>query len=261
MSAVLIPAVSVVSALMGTLFVASILLKKNDIVDIFWGPGIFLVTLTAYVVAPNPNTVLELILLLTGLWAVRLAYRIYKRNHGKEEDFRYQKWRQEWGSWVYVRSFFQIYLLQGFLMLVLGASALVASAQSESFTGLSIVTIFGVLIWLIGYYFEAIGDMQLDDYIAEKKAGKTNKAVLDTGLWKYTRHPNYFGEVLMWWGIWVLVAPLPMSYIALASPVVITYLILYVSGIPMLERRFAGNPAYEAYRAKTSKFFPLPPRS
>lgn len=246
-----------VTVLMSTLFIISLIIKRNDIVDIFWGPGIFTVSLVAYLVAPVPTVLSELILVLTGLWAFRLSYRIYARNRGKEEDFRYQEWRQEWGKFVLIRSFFQIYVLQGFLMVVLGASAILAASESVSYEGFSVLTYIGIVVWLIGYYFEVIGDKQLDDFITEKPHGKE---ILDTGLWKYTRHPNYFGEVTMWWGIWLMVAALPMSYVALVSPVVITLLILYVSGVPKLEKKYAGNPAYEAYKAKTSKFIPLPPQ-
>ncbi len=240
---------------MGTLFVVSIIKKRNDIVDIFWGPGIFLVSLISYLVAPVPTTLSELILLLTGLWAFRLSYRIYKRNRGKEEDFRYKEWRDTWGKLVYVRSFFQIYVMQGFLMLVLSASAIVASVQSTEFIGFTPTMYIGVAVWLIGYYFEVIGDKQLDDFIQDKPEGKE---ILDTGLWRYSRHPNYFGEVTMWWGVWLMVAPLPMSYYALVSPVAITLLILYVSGVPKLEKKYEGDPAYEAYKKRTSKFIPLP---
>ena len=142
-------------------------------------------------------------------------------------------------------------------MLVLGASAMVAAANSSLWTGWTHVTTLGLLVWLIGYYFEVVGDWQLDQF----KAKDTEKdEVLNSGLWRYTRHPNYFGEVTMWWGIWLMVASLPLWYIALISPLVITYLLLFVSGVPMLEKKFDGNPAYEQYKIKTSKFFPLPPK-
>ena len=254
---IIIPAASAVSLLMSSLFIISIFLKRNDIVDIVWGPGIFMVSLIAYVQAPQQTVLSELILFLTAFWAFRLSFRIYKRNRGKDEDFRYKKWREEWGKLVYLRSFFQIYLLQGFLMLVLGASAMVAAANSSLWTGWTHVTTLGLLVWLIGYYFEVVGDWQLDQF----KAKDTEKdEVLNSGLWRYTRHPNYFGEVTMWWGIWLMVASLPLWYIALISPLVITYLLLFVSGVPMLEKKFDGNPAYEQYKIKTSKFFPLPPK-
>lgn len=258
MSAVLLAVSAAVATLMGTLFLVSIISKRNDIVDIFWGPGIFLVTLVAYVYAPVQTVASELLLVLTGLWGFRLAYRIHRRNRGKEEDFRYRSWRQAWGRWVYVRSFFQIYCLQGSLMLVLGASAIVAALAGGAAAELSVFAYVGVVVWLIGYYFEVIGDMQLDDFIKNRPAGRE---ILDTGLWRYTRHPNYFGEVTMWWGIWLVVAALPLGYLALISPLTITFLILYVSGIPMLERKYADNPAYQAYQERTSAFFPLPSRS
>jgi steroid 5-alpha reductase family enzyme len=148
-------------------------------------------------------------------------------------------------------------VLQGFLMIVLGASAIVASVASGAYSGFTALTYIGVMVWLIGYFFEVVGDKQLDDFIKNRQS---DKKILDTGLWRYTRHPNYFGEVTMWWGIWLMVAELPLSYLALVSPVAITYLILFVSGVPMLERKYADDPNYGAYKARTSRFIPLPPK-
>ncbi len=122
---------------------------------------------------------------------------------------------------------------------------------------LSFFTIIGALVWILGYFFEVAGDYQLDQFLKDP----TNKGtIMDRGLWKYTRHPNYFGEVTMWWGIWLIVLPLPFAILALISPLTITYLILKVSGIPMLEKRFENDPAFQAYKKRTSAFFPLPPR-
>jgi steroid 5-alpha reductase family enzyme len=121
----------------------------------------------------------------------------------------------------------------------------------------SFFTLAGLLIWMVGYFFEVVGDYQLDTFIQDP----ANKGkIMNRGLWRYSRHPNYFGEVTMWWGIWLIVAPAHLSFIALVSPLTITFLILKVSGIPMLEKKFADNPAFQQYQKQTSIFFPLPPR-
>jgi steroid 5-alpha reductase family enzyme len=254
-SAVLVPIAFSIAILMTVLFIVSIIIKRNDIVDIAWGLGILVVAVQSYMLAA-PQTVLNLILLIMcALWGVRLALRIYVRNRGKDEDFRYKKWRMEWGKWVYVRSFFQIYVLQGALMLVLGMPFMVASYQSEGVSGFPVMIGVGLAVWVIGYVFEVVGDAQLDAFIKHRPEGKR---ILDTGLWHYTRHPNYFGEVTMWWGVWFMVSTLSLSYVALMSPLVITYLILKVSGIPLLEKKYEADTEYQAYKQKTSVFFPLP---
>lgn len=246
----------VIGAFVTGLFVLSLILKRNDIADVAWGTGIFIVALVSYF--SGVQSVLSLILtVLAGLWGIRLTLRIYLRNRKKAEDFRYKKWRDEWGKWFYVRSYFQVYLLQGLLMVAVGYSFVHVSVFGESST-LSLISIVGVLVWLVGYFFETVGDWQLDKFIASKPAPGE---ILSSGLWKYTRHPNYFGEVTMWWGVWIMVVSLPLSYIALISPVTITFLILKVSGIPMLEKSFADNQNFQEYKKRTSAFFPLPPKT
>jgi steroid 5-alpha reductase family enzyme len=197
-----------------------------------------------------------LVLLLATLWGVRLAIRIFLRNVKKGEDARYRVWRETWGKWFYPRSFFQVYLLQGVLMIVVGYP-LIHAAVYGSTSSVGVVSLLGVLVWCVGFFFEVVGDWQLDSFIRNPVKKST---VMDSGLWRYTRHPNYFGEVTMWWGIWLIVAPLPLSLIALIGPLTITFLILKVSGIPMLEKRFENDPAFQAYKQRTSAFFPLPPR-
>lgn len=236
------------------LYVLSILVKRNDIADMGWGIGILLVATTSYFLNTEKNLLVSTLLLLVALWGLRLSLRIFLRNIQKSEDYRYKIWRDAWGKWFYVRSYFQIYLLQGFLMIIVGYSVIHASVYAGNGT-IGVFSMLGTVIWCIGYFFEVVGDFQLDQFISSKP---TQGSILSTGLWKYTRHPNYFGEVTMWWGIWLMVVGLPMSYIALISPVMITFLILKVSGIPMLEKKFEGNPDFEEYKRKTSAFFPLP---
>lgn len=237
------------------LFILSLIIHRNDVADVAWGIGIFLVTLTSYVLRTADSLVLNVLLLLIGLWSVRLSLRIFLRNRKKTEDYRYKKWRDEWGTWFYLRSYVQVYLLQGFLMLVVGYSAVHASTFPSNTFG--ILSILGIVLWSCGFIFETVSDYQLDRFVANNpKEG----SVLRTGLWKYSRHPNYFGEVTCWWGIWLIIATTPLSYIALISPLTITFLILKVSGIPMLEKKFKGNEAFEEYKKRTSAFFPLPPK-
>jgi steroid 5-alpha reductase family enzyme len=237
------------------LFFVSILIKRNDIADVAWGIGVLIGGFLAlFQYGAHPFALI--VLTLGSLWGVRLSVRIFLRNRKKTEDARYRVWREEWGRWFYPRSYAQVYLLQGFLMLVVGYP-LVHAVVYGAGEAIGIFTYVGILIWLTGFFFEVVGDYELDRYL-EMKVKPT--PVMQSGLWKYTRHPNYFGEVTMWWGIWLMIAPLPLSYIALIGPVTITVLILKVSGIPMLEKRFEGNADFEAYKARTSAFFPLPPK-
>jgi steroid 5-alpha reductase family enzyme len=247
---------SVISAFVSGLFILSLILKRNDIADVAWGTGIFIVALVSHFSGTQGE--LSLILtVLAGLWGMRLTLRIFLRNRKKGEDFRYKKWRDEWGKWFYVRSYFQVYLLQGLLMVAVGYSFVHVSVFGDS-SALSWISIAGLLVWLVGYFFETVGDWQLDKFIANKPAPGE---VLSSGLWRYTRHPNYFGEVTMWWGVWIMIISLPLSYIALVSPLMITFLILKVSGIPMLEKSFADNQNFQEYKERTSAFFPLPPKT
>lgn len=247
---------AIIAVFITILFILSLILKRNDIADVAWGTGIFLVALVNYFIGGAGDVSLVLTV-LAGLWGVRLTLRIFFRNRKKAEDFRYKKWREDWGRWFYVRSFFQVYLLQGFLMCVVGYSFIHAGVYGGA-SKLHFVSMAGLLVWLVGYFFEVVGDWQLDTFIRNKPK---KDSVLSTGLWRYTRHPNYFGEVTMWWGIWLMVATLPMGYIALISPLTITFLILKVSGIPLLEKSFADNSNFQEYKKHTSAFFPLPPRN
>ncbi len=247
---------SVIFIFVTLLFILSLIVGRNDIADIAWGVGVMSVGFTAASVY-GVSGLSFVVLLLATIWGTRLAVRIFLRNVRKSEDVRYKIWRDTWGKWFYPRSYLQVYLLQGFLMLLVGYPLLHAVLYGNG-TALGPLAVFGIIVWTMGFVFEVIGDYQLDAYL---KLAVKPTPVMESGLWKYTRHPNYFGEVTMWWGIWLMIAMTPVSYVALIGPLTISFLILKVSGIPMLEKRFEGNADFEAYKKRTSAFFPLPPRS
>lgn len=235
------------------LFLVSIWIKRNDIADVAWGPGIALVAWTGAVTS-SINLALPqyLILAAISLWAVRLGLRIYKKNRRKNEDPRYRQWRESWGAWFYPRSFLQVYVLQCLLMVCLAASFLAAVQVSPELFNPWLLGV-GCVIWVVGFFFEVVGDRQLDLFLAnpENKGKLMNK-----GLWHYTRHPNYFGEVTMWWGIWMMALTPVTAVWAVVSPLTITILILFVSGIPMLEAQMSKHPQWEEYKRKTSVLIP-----
>lgn len=248
---------------MTTVFAIAIIKKDNSIVDIAYGPAFIVAgTLIAWLAslkAPlSPHVVA--ILLFIFIWGIRLAMRIFAKNMARgEEDFRYKVWRTLWTAegraYFFIRSYFQIFILQGLVVSVVLLPLTLTVEDKSSFIALSF---FGIALWVIGFLFESIGDAQLDRFIKSKRYHK--EKIMKSGLWKYSRHPNYFGESTMWWGIAFIAFSASGNAIVFLSPILITYLLLYVSGIPMLEEKWSGDPEWEAYKEKTSPFLPLPPK-
>jgi steroid 5-alpha reductase family enzyme len=240
--------------LLGT-FIVAVLRKNNGVMDIAWGIGFIVTAVASIVHIPHPYWRAYFVTFLVCLWGVRHAYRIGRIAWGRSEDFRYATWRASWGKWFYVRSFFQIYVLQGWLLMII---ILPVFAAQYTHTGFAILDVIGGAVWLIGFYFEARGDYELDEFLSNP----INKGKLMTlGLWSLTRHPNYFGEACMWWGIGIigLAAGFP-GMIALAGPLLITYLLLRVSGVPLVEAHMQTHPDFPAYRARTNMFIPSLPK-
>ncbi len=242
-------------------YVIALIYRRNDIADIAWGPGITLLASVGTFLGNSDGWVIGSVLAL-WLWALRLAWHIGKRvmSH-PEEDKRYQAFRTGWGKYQALGSFLQVFLLQGILMIVL-ALPVILLAHTEV-RHISAWIFVPIVLWIIGFLSETIGDYQLKKFLAHKPAPQ---AIMNTGIWRYTRHPNYFGEVAMWWSVWVYVMILiPWSWstaiITLLSPMTITYLLLYVSGIPMLEKKWEGNPAYRHYQQTTSALIPWFPKT
>lgn len=238
------------------LWLLSIPLRNVSIVDIFWGMG-FVLTNGWYYWAGEGNPDRKLLLLiLVSIWGLRLSIYLAWRNLGKGEDFRYQQFRKDYGAdrywWL---SYFQVFLLQGLLMGLIAVP--LAFGQGESRFGLNVWDYVGAAFWLIGFVFEAGGDWQL----ARFKADPANKGkVMDRGFWRYTRHPNYFGDAAVWWGFG-LIAIGAGGYWGVLGSILMTGLIVKVSGVALLEKSLkTQKPQYAEYIRKTSAFFPWFPK-
>ncbi|MCG6189198.1 DUF1295 domain-containing protein [Maribellus maritimus] len=240
-------------ALFTLAWIFSVRLKDAGIVDIFWGLGFVLVNFI-YFQKTNEFTSRSLLLLaLVGVWGLRLSIHIFIRNLGKPEDYRYQNFRKHYGPkrywWV---SFFQVFLLQGVLVWLISSPLLAVQYFSKE-NSLNVFDFAAVFTWLVGFTFEAGADYQLRNF----KANPENKGkVLQTGFWKFTRHPNYFGDASVWWS-YAIFSVAAGSYFPILSSVLMTWLIIRVSGVTMLEKSLKQKKSgYEKYALKTSAFFP-----
>ncbi len=238
------------------LWLVSLAVRDSSIVDIAWGPLLFLVGLTYYLATVAPSSRARLMLALVALWAIRLAAHIGARNLGHGEDFRYAAWRAQHPDTWWIRSYFKVFLLQGLVawLVVMPLYYAITSASPVHFT---LWDQTGALVFAAGFLFEAIGDEQLRRF----KADPANKGrVMNTGLWRYTRHPNYFGEAVLWWGLG-LIGVAAGGWLGLVGPAIITYLLIRVSGVAMLEKTLTETkPGYADYIARTPPFFPRVPR-
>ncbi len=245
----MIPIFLVILLYFTVIFILGTAQKNNGIVDIAWGPG-FVVAAWFALLYRETFSLAELsVTLMTTLWGLRLGLHIWARNKNKPEDFRYAAMRSKWGKHVVLRSFFQIYLLQAIFLSVI--SLPLTLTPSGIFNTLAYTA--GITVFIAGFLFEAIGDRQLRNF----NNNPQNKGkVMQTGLWKYTRHPNYFGEALLWWGIFVTAAGGGTSLLSALGPLIITLLLLFVSGVPLLEKAMQNRPGYAEYAGRTSIFFP-----
>lgn len=239
------------------LWLLSVRLKDASIVDIFWGTGFVIANGVYFILADGYPTRKVILLVLVTVWGLRLTIHLGRRNLGKGEDYRYQAFRKRWGAKYWWVSFFQTFLLQGTLMWLISIPLLVGQFVPVP-ANLTIFDILGILIWTVGFLFESIGDWQLTRF----KADPLNKGkVLDSGLWRYTRHPNYFGDAVVWWGYFCIALAVPWGILSFYGPLLMTIFLVRVSGVAMLERSLKKTkPEYADYIARTSAFFPLPPR-
>jgi steroid 5-alpha reductase family enzyme len=244
----------IIAGIMVLLWLISVRLRDASIVDIFWGIGFVVVAWVAYLVVDMPSPRGMLICVLTSMWGLRLAAYLAWRNLGKGEDRRYQAMRERAGDRFPLVSLFTVFGLQGVIMWVVSVPVQVAGFQV---TPLGWLDALGTGIWTLGWLCESLGDLQL----ARFKAKPENRGkVLDRGLWRYTRHPNYFGDFLVWWGIYLIAAG-GGAWWSVFSPLLMSVLLMRVSGVTLLESSLKKTrPDYEDYVARTSAFFPWPPR-
>lgn len=240
---------------MSFIFIIAVIKKNNGIVDIAWGLGFILVALFNFFYIPGFTARQLLVTLLIVLWGIRLAHYVNCRNKNKPEDFRYANWRREWGKYWMIRTYFQVFMFQGLFMLIVVSPVFILHYDTGGKLGL--LEILGSAVWLIGFLFESIGDLQMMNF----KKDPTNKGkIITSGVWKYTRHPNYFGESAMWWGVFLIVVSISNGLWGIISPATITFLLLFVSGIPLLEKKYKDNPEFQEYARKTSIFIPWIPK-
>jgi steroid 5-alpha reductase family enzyme len=246
-----------VLGMMTALWLLSLALRNASIVDIFWGAGFVLTNWIYYALSPDGFAARKLLIsILVTAWGLRLSLYILRRNWGKAEDFRYRAWREEEGARWWWFSFFKVFLLQGVLMWLISIPLLAAQFSPAPAT-LTWLDFLAALIWAVGFYFEAVGDWQL----ARFKADPQNKGkLLNTGVWRYTRHPNYFGDAAQWWGFYVF-ALAAGGWWTIYSPLIMTYLLRNVSGVALLEKSMANRkPGYQEYMESTNAFFPWFPK-
>ena len=242
---------------MTLLWLFSLLIKDSSIVDIFWGFG-FVITawFYAYIIGFEKMDIWKYIFLgMVTLWGSRLTIYLGIRNIGKGEDFRYAQWRKENGkNWWWI-SFLRVFVLQGIILWIVSSAFVPALLAANE---LPLLNYLGLTLWAIGLFFEAVGDYQLMRF----KNNPANKGkVLDTGVWRYTRHPNYFGDALLWWGFFCFVLSYSDGWVFIFSPIFMTFLLLKISGVAMLEKTLKKTkPEYAEYIRKTSAFIPMPPR-
>jgi steroid 5-alpha reductase family enzyme len=242
-------------------FLIALYLRNNSIVDIGYGLGFIMVAATIlFNFGEHPLG--GVITTLVSIWGLRLAIRIHERNRNRPEDFRYAAWRAKW-TWFKTRSFFQIFMLQGFIIFLIVSPVVYADSMAAD-PRLQYLSVIGVLVWIIGFLFESVGDYQLDRFIRNPE----NKGhLMDQGLWGLSRHPNYFGEATEWWGIWIAALPATLAaawwapvVTLIASPVLITFFLLKVSGVPLLEAAMKERPGWSEYSRRVSMFIPWFPK-
>jgi len=265
---------------MAIMFIVAIIVKDNGIIDICWSLNFILPTIVSILITiiyRNTINITQIVITtLILIWGLRLSYHIGKRNIGKGEDRRYKERRESWGKNFYVKTFFLIFMMQALWAAVIVSPVVVSNAiYPEVRTGwidfnntptelvtLIIPLVVGILIWIFGFYFEAVGDRQLKQFIRNPENKGT---VIESGLWKYTRHPNYFGEITMSWGIFVITISLaishPLLWITLIGPILYTLLIRYVTGVPEVEKHLITKPGYKEYMERTNPLIPWIPKS
>lgn len=254
---IMLASASLVLAAINVVWLISVRIRNAGIVDVFWGFGFVLVALTAFTLGDGYAPRRWLVLALAALWGMRLAVHLGLRNIGKPEDFRYRHMRQRSKGNFAMESLVRVFAVQALAMWTVSLPLQFAQAAGtpERLTWLDAL---GAGLWVVGFAFEAIGDAQLRRFKADPSNAGT---VMDRGLWRYTRHPNYFGDAVLWWGFFVIALNSPDGWWTIVSPVLMTFVLAKISGVPILEKHLIKTrPGYAEYVRRTSALFPLPPK-
>lgn len=246
---------AVVLAAMTVLWLISLKIEDVSIVDPFWGPGFLLVTVCYVALTTDPGPRAWLVLVLVALWALRLGVHLLGRNLRSGEDSRYAAMRERGGASFPMVSLFTVFWLQAVLLWIISAPLFAAVTSGEA---LGMLDLVGAAVLLTGIVLEAVADRQLKAF----KADPANRGqVLDSGLWRYSRHPNYFGNAVLWWGAYLIAVAAGGAW-TVFGPLLMTFLLLKVSGVTLLERGMEERrPGYADYVRRTSAFVPWPPKA
>jgi len=255
MSPILIVSAVALLVYMTGVFFLALGRKDNSIVDIGWGVGFILVALLTFFWSGTWAARHLLVTVLVVVWGTRLSVHLSIRKRGKGEDFRYAQWRRSWGRWFVLRSYFQVFILQAVFLMIIAVPIILVNRSVPG--PLRAWDAMGFVVWVLGFLFETVGDAQMERF---KAVPANTGRFIKSGLWRYTRKPNYLGEAAMWWGVFLIGLAVPRGWLGVVSPVLITFLLVKVSGVPMLEKKYAGNPEFAAYARRTSVFVPWFPK-
>lgn len=253
MTPILVVNAIVIACLMLSIWLLSLLRRDVSIVDVFWGLGFVLVAWVTWSRSASGERS-WLVPVLTTVWGLRLSGYLFLRNHGKPEDYRYREMREHHGSSFWLVSLLTVFVLQGVVMWVVSLPLQLADKPPSP-----IVAGVGFFLWLTGFFFESVGDQQLAKF---KKNPANSGKVLRTGLWRYTRHPNYFGDFCVWWGLYLTAVASGAPIWTLVGPLAMSITLLKFSGVNLLEKSLTkSKPQYQEYVETTNAFFPMPPKS
>ena len=228
---------------------------RYNVVDVAWGVGFVAIAAVAATLGHGDEARRWLLLALVAIWGLRLSWHIQRKTVGKGEDRRYAALLRDATLFQVIR---KVFVLQGFITWFVSFPLQLSAVTGPTPNALTAVTALGVAVWLVGVTFEAVGDWQLKAF----KSDPANRGVvMDRGLWAWTRHPNYFGDVAVWWGLWLITITGWVSLATIASPLLMTYFLVYVTGARLTEKLMAGRPGFDEYQQRTAFFFPRPPRS
>ena len=259
LTTMLLNSLLLIVAALTCLWVVSLVRRDASIIDPFWGMGFILVTWFAFAFSPAASVVERswLLAALTTIWGLRLSLHLLWRNWGHAEDRRYRAMREHHGPRFWWVSLLTVFLLQAVILWVVSMpiQSVMVTAAAKPIGWLDFA---GVALWTVGLFFEAVGDFQMARFQAiPQNAGR----VMDRGLWRLTRHPNYFGDFCVWWGLYLIGTAGGAAW-TIFSPLLMSFLLLKVSGVTLLEKTISGRrPDYAAYQARTSSFFPWLPRT